>query len=168
MSKFNEVAKFRKVSINQYVLASEYARTDFIALRNEHKDFKLPERSTKGSAGYDFFAPFDFTLKAGESIKIPTGVRCEISDGWVLMMYPRSSMGKYHIRLANTTGVIDSDYFNADNEGHIHIMLDNTGSKDWVVHAGDRIAQGVFLQFGITVNDEANASRTGGMGSTGK
>ena len=130
---------------------------------------KLPRRGTAGSAGYDFFTPVDIRLAPGESVCIPTGVRARIDEGWVLTLYPRSGQGfKYRLQLNNTVGVIDSDYFNADNEGHIQIKLINANreGREFAVEAGAAIAQGVFLPFGITVDDDACAARTGGFGST--
>lgn len=136
---------------------------------NIHQDIVLPTRATTGSAGYDFSSPLDFTLKPGETIKIPTGVRCNIEDGWVLNIYPRSSIGfKYETVLVNTVGIIDSDYFYGDNEGHIFIKLKNTGKKNLHVEQGERFAQGVFVQYGTTVDDDVTAQRTGGIGSSGK
>jgi len=129
----------------------------------------LPCRATCGSAGYDFYSPLDFTLAPGEFIKIPTGMRARIDEGWVLMIHPRSGQGfKYRVQLYNTTGVIDADYFNAENEGHIFIKIvnANTEGKTLSVRRGEAFAQGVFLPFGITVDDAAEAKRTGGFGST--
>ena len=134
-----------------------------------YDELKLPRRSTAGSAGYDFFTPVAIRLAPGESVCIPTGVRARIDEGWVLTLYPRSGQGfKYRLQLNNTVGVIDSDYFNADNEGHIQIKLINANreGREFAVEAGAAIAQGVFLPFGITVDDDACAARTGGFGST--
>ena len=129
----------------------------------------LPRRATAGSAGYDFFSPLAFTLAPGESLRVPTGVRARIDDGWVLMLFPRSGLGfKYRLQLNNTVGVIDADYFGAKNEGHIHLKLTNDSREGRAlqVRAGDAVAQGLFVPFGITVDDEAVGQRTGGMGST--
>lgn len=129
----------------------------------------LPKRATSGSAGYDFFAPFDFTLLPNETLKVATGVRVKIDEGWVLKIYPRSSLGfKYRLRLDNTVGIIDSDYFYADNEGHIFIKITNLGDKPLTVEKGKAFAQGVFVEYGITVDDDATCVRTGGFGSTDK
>ena len=127
----------------------------------------LPRRATAGSAGYDFFAPAAFRLEPGESIKIPTGVRARIAPGWVLALFPRSGLGfKYRLQLNNTVGIVDADYFGARNEGHIFIKLTNAGDRPLRVGAGDAFAQGVFLPFGITEDDEAGGVRLGGFGST--
>ena len=128
---------------------------------------QLPRRATAGSAGYDFFAPAAFELEPGETIKIPTGVRARIRDGWVLMLFPRSGLGfKYRVQLNNTVGIIDADYFGARNEGHIFIKLHNAGDSPFSVAAGEAFAQGVFLPFGLTEDDAAAGERTGGFGST--
>lgn len=132
-----------------------------------YSSIKLPRRSTTGSAGYDFFLPYDVELQPGESIVVETGIRCEMYVGWVLMLYPRSGLGfKYKLRLANTTGVIDSDYFYSDNEGHIMAKLCNEGDKPIHLQAGTAFMQGVFLQYGTTLEDDADGVRNGGFGST--
>lgn len=129
----------------------------------------LPRRATAGSAGYDFFAPLDFHLEPGEGIRIPTGMRARIDEGWVLMLFPRSGLGfKYRLQLNNTVGVVDADYFNARNEGHIFIKLTNAGDKPLSVARGEAFAQGVFLPHGLTVDDDASGERVGGFGSTGR
>ena len=129
----------------------------------------LPRRATAGSAGYDFFAPADFALNPGETVKIPTGVRARIDAGWVLLLFPRSSLGfRYRLQLNNTVGVVDSDYFNAKNEGHIFIKLTNAGDRPLSLRAGEAFAQGVFVPFGITGDDDADGERTGGFGSTNR
>ena len=133
------------------------------------QEIPLPRRATGGSAGYDFFCPVEAVLHPGESLTVPTGIRCRIEPGWVLLIMPRSSMGfKYEVRLSNTVGVIDSDYYGAVNEGHILIRLHNGGKKDFPLHRGDRLGQGLFLPYGLAEEDEVLARRTGGLGSTGK
>ena len=171
----NSVAKFHKVSFEQYLedvmddginLSQKYINR----IQDEYDNIKLPTRSTKGSAGYDFISPFYFNLHPGDTIVIPTGIKCYIEGDWVLMLFPRSGLGfKYQMGLANHTGIIDSDYYNnANNEGHIMVKLVNRGDKVLPVNAGDKIVQGVFLPYGITIDDDANGERTGGFGSTGK
>jgi len=133
------------------------------------EEIRLPRRATSGSAGYDFFSPADFTLRPGETLLLPTGVRARIDEGWVLKMYPRSGLGfKYRLQLNNTVGVIDSDYFGAKNEGHIMLKLTNDSNEGRVVEirAGDAVAQGVFVEYGITVDDDCGGVREGGFGST--
>ena len=130
---------------------------------------RLPRRDTSGSAGYDFFAPAGFTLAPGETILLHTGVRARIDEGWVLKLYPRSGLGfKYRLQLNNTVGIIDSDYFSAQNEGHIMLKLTNASNegRTLVVQPGEAVAQGVFVEYGIVVDDDAVAIRTGGFGST--
>lgn len=165
------VGNFLKVSFDQFVKDWEdtfnVSDKDYIA--DIYESIKLPERSTSGSAGYDFVSPLSFSLEAGEDIKIPTGIRCEIKDGWVLLIFPRSSLGfKYNITLMNTIAVIDSDFVYSDSEGHIFIKIKNSGHKTIMVEQGDRFCQGIFLKYGITGNDTATKKRNGGLGSTGK
>lgn len=130
----------------------------------------LPKRATSGSAGYDFFSPINFVLKPGESIKIPTGIKCCMSSRWVLKLYPRSGLGfKYHVQLANTVGIIDSDYFNSkENEGHIMVKLVNYGDSVIDIKRGDALCQGIFSECGFCIDDFGNdIVRDGGFGSTG-
>ena len=139
--------------------------------KNPNVEIKLPTRASEHSAGYDFYSPLTFSLAPGETIKIPTGIRAEINEGWVLMLYPRSGLGfKYRVQLNNTVGIIDSDYFYSDNEGHIFIKITNDSNegKTVAVEAGQGFAQGLFMPFGITVDDEVSAMRNGGFGSTTK
>lgn len=155
-----KVAKFYKVSESEYIKSSPIT---------SYEKIKLPARATAGSAGYDFFAPEKITLAPGETVKVPTGIRVKIDEGWVLKIYPRSSLGfKYRLMLDNTVGIIDSDYYNADNEGHIFIKMTNLGEKTLTVEEGNAFAQGVFVEYGVTYDDECTASRTGGLGSTDK
>ncbi len=163
------IAKFEKVSFEIFRQAwtnkfntADGARAAFDALA-------LPRRATCGSAGYDFFLPFDLELKPEETVSIPTGIRAKIDEGWVLMIYPRSGLGfKYRVQLNNTVGVIDSDYYNSDNEGHIFIKITNCSNEGLALSlkAGDGFAQGIFCEFGITVDDCASGVRNGGFGST--
>ena len=136
-----------------------------------YENIIIPTRATSGSAGYDFKSPIDFTLAPGETIKIPTGIRARIDDGWVLMIYPRSGLGfKFRLQLNNTVGVIDSDYFGSDNEGHIMIKMTNCSNEGKTINvaAGEGFAQGIFMPYGITVDDNATDVRNGGFGSTTK
>ena len=130
---------------------------------------KLPERSTAKSAGYDFFLPEALELNPGETIKIATGIRVTMQDEWVLKLYPRSGLGfKYRLQLNNTVGIIDADYFYSDNEGHIHAKItnDSNENKKLSLSAGEGFMQGIFVEYGITVDDEVTTVRNGGFGST--
>ena len=96
-----------------------------------YEEIKLPKRATAGSAGYDFYAPDDFVIEPGKTIKIPTGIRVEMEENWVLKCYPRSGLGfKFRLQLNNTVGIIDSDYFYSDNEGHIFAKLTNDTNEN--------------------------------------
>ena len=165
-----QIAQFFKVSEEQFVRDwCAATRRSADEAKKVYQNIRLPRRATKGSAGYDFFAPESFTLVPHETILIPTGIRVMIEDGWVLSLYPRSGLGfRHRLQLDNTVGIIDSDYFEAKNEGHILIKMtsDDHKGKTLSVAAGDGFAQGIFLPFGITVDDEADGERTGGFGST--
>ena len=158
----------QKIAKFQFVSKEEYLKE--VKDEKIYESLKLPKRATLGSAGYDFYAPYDFTLNPGETIKIPTGIRCQMEPNYVLFILPRSSLGfKYRLGLDNTVGVIDSDYFNALNEGHIFVkMTNNSTDKVLSVKQGEAFVQGIFLEFGITIDDEASDKRTGGFGSTNK
>jgi dUTP pyrophosphatase len=162
------IAKFEKVSKAQF--ERDWLDT-FGAAEDIYDEIKLPRRATSGSAGYDFFSTVDVELKPGESVKIPTGVRVRIDDGWVLKLYPRSGLGfKFRLQLNNTVGIIDSDYYNSDNEGHIFIKITNDSNEGKTVklEKGSGFAQGIFVEYGITEDDDAAGFRNGGFGSTGK
>ncbi len=135
-----------------------------------YDDIYLPARATKGSAGYDFRSTEDITLAPGESVKILTGIRARMEAGWVLLIFPRSGLGfKYRLQLDNSTGVIDQDYYDAPNEGHIQIKItnDSKAQKTLEIKRGTAFAQGVFTIFGVTYDDAEETIRTGGLGSTG-
>lgn len=165
------VAMFKKVSYEQF-------KKDMIAcypdmanheenIQNIYDEIKMPKRATEGSAGYDFHIPFTGFVDKKVDLTIPTGIRCIMEPGWVLMLFPRSGLGfKYGVALKNTVGIVDSDYANAENEGHIMVKL--TADQNKVLEADSAFAQGIFLPFGITVDDEADGVRTGGFGSTDK
>ena len=162
------VAEFEAVSKEQF--AKDFVK-NFGGFDNKasevYDNVVIPKRATTGSAGYDFVAPFGFTLDKGDSIVIPTGIRCKIDESWFLQIVPRSGLGfKFHVTLANTVGIIDSDYYNSDNEGHIMVKL--IADEPFEIKTGDRFAQGIFMEYGIVVNDEATATRNGGFGSSGK
>ena len=169
----NKVAKFEKVSISQFIKDFKDTFNNFSdeEIINIYNEIKLPKRATKGSAGYDFFSPISFTLKPNESIKIPTGIRVKIEEGWFLANFPRSGLGfKYRLQLNNTVGIIDSDYYNALNEGHIFSKITNATNEGKTIEVleGQGFVQGIFIPFGITIDDEANEERIGGFGSTTK
>jgi dUTP pyrophosphatase len=156
------IAKFMHVSEEQY---ASVALPEALSIC----DIPLPKRATAGSAGYDFICPSDVTLQPGDAVTIPTGIRCEMQPGWVLMLFPRSSLGfKHQIRLANTAGVIDADYFRAANEGHIMVRIVNGGDHAVTISRGERFCQGVFLPHGLAEEEAVFADRAGGFGSTGK
>lgn len=169
----NKIAKFEKVSLNQFI--KDFSKA-FPKLKEEeivkiYDNIKLPKRATIGSAGYDFYAPLTFTLKPNETILIPTGIKVEITPGWFLGLFPRSGLGfKYRLQLNNTVGIIDSDYYFAENEGHIMIKLtnDSNENKTLGIIVGQGFAQGIFIPYGIVVDDDTNTIRVGGMGSTTK
>ena len=157
------IGKFQKVSSKQFIKDSNVENAEEL-----YKKIPLPKRATKGSAGYDFVCPIDIKINPNEMIKIPTGIRCFMEQGYVLNIYPRSSLGmKYQMYLTNTTGIIDSDYYYANNEGHIIISIVNKGDKTLSINKGERFVQGIFLKYYTVEEDEILENRKGGFGSTG-
>ena len=135
-----------------------------------YEELILPKRSTRRSAGYDFVSPISFVLKEGESIVIPTGIKVIMEEDEYLAIYIRSSLGfKYNLRMCNQVGIIDSDYYNnEENEGHIFVKIKNEGDKEVSINKGDRIVQGIFMKYLLTDDDMATGMRLGGIGSTNK
>ena len=167
------VAKFLKISKEQFIIdfKKNFNNYDKSQIENIYESIKLPKRATIGSAGYDFYTPVSFTLKPQETINIPTGIRVKINEGWFLAIFPRSGLGlKYRLQLNNTVGVIDSDYFNSDNEGHIFIKITNDSNENKTVelNSGQGFAQGIFMPFGLVEDDDTTDHRNGGFGSTTK
>lgn len=168
-----KIARFQKVSFRQF--KKDFIKCNFgrrysdQEIQDIYDKIELPIRATKGSAGYDFKIPLDLILNKNYEYKIPTGIRCNMTDGWVLMLYPRSGLGfSRGLRLMNTVGIIDSDYFYSDNEGHIMAKIKHqTGEPMLKLSQGQGFIQGVFVQYGITVDDNAKEIRNGGFGSTG-
>lgn len=165
-----QIAKFEKVSYQRF--QEDILKTFNFSneeLENIYNNILLPKRGTVGSAGYDFKLPFNITLKPNETKKIPTGIRVKMETNWVLLLFPRSSLGfKYRMQLDNTVGVIDSDYYYSDNEGHIILKItnDTKENKELLIEANKGICQGIFFEFGITIDDETTEKRNGGFGST--
>lgn len=165
------IARFHKVSWERFLedwmdTFGPCEKNDVLAV---YDAIHLPRRATAGSAGYDFFSPMDVVMAPGETIKIPTGIRVEMEPEWVLKCYPRSGLGfKYRLQMNNTVGIIDSDYFYSDNEGHIFAKLTNDTKEGRTVEiaAGTGFMQGIFVEYGITIDDGVTAVRNGGLGST--
>ncbi len=165
------IAQFFKVSPQNFLNAvkEEFPRYSEDEIRDMYEAVRLPVRATRGSAGYDFFAPFSFLLPPAATIKIPTGIRVKMERDWVLKLYPRSGLGfKYRLQMNNTVGIIDSDYYDSDNEGHIFIKMTNDSNEGKTVEVaqGTGFAQGIFLEYGVTVDDDVESTRNGGFGST--
>ena len=175
-----KVAKFEKVSYNEFKKAIvDFYDENFSSnlteedIKKIYDEIKIPKRSTIGSAGYDFYnnTGLHFSVWEKETLKIPTGIRCNMDKDWVLMMFPRSGLGfKYRLQLDNTVGIIDSDYYCSDNEGHIFLKITNDSKveKECYIDQGKAFAQGIFLPYGITEDDDATGIRNGGFGSTDK
>lgn len=164
------MTKFYKVSKTEYTkgYTNIYGNFSNEIVDKIYDSIKLPCRATKYSAGYDFYAPFSFSLEPGNEILIPTGIRVQMNTNQVLLIFPRSSLGfKFKLRLNNTIAVIDCDYFNSDNEGHIFVKMTNESKdKTLSINQGDAFCQGIFIEYGLTDDDSTIATRNGGIGST--
>lgn len=142
-------------------------------VEQSYKQIRLPERATKHSAGYDFFAPVRITIPPHSSCTIPTGIKCRFNAEekklWYLALHIRSSVGiKRGVIMSNGVGIIDADFYNnPENEGNITLALTNTSSCTQVFDAGDRICQGIFSIYGLAEDDDAEEERSSGIGSTG-
>ena len=153
------LAKFEKVS---FEIFSEHGT------REVYDGIKLPRRATAKSAGYDFFAPTQLTIAPNQTVTVATGVRALMPSNWCLMIFPRSGLGfKYKLRLNNTVGIIDADYSDSDNQGHIFIRMTNESDKHLTIEQGAAFAQGIFTQYLLTEDDDVTTARNGGLGSTG-
>ena len=153
-----KLAKFEKVTYSTF---AEHGT------REIYESIKLPRRATSKSAGYDFFAPTKLTVAPNQTVTVATGVRALMPDSWCLMIYPRSGLGfKYKLRLNNTVGIIDADYSDSDNEGHIFIRMTNESDKPLEIEQGTAFAQGIFVQYLLTEDDDTVERRNGGLGST--
>lgn len=172
----NRIGQFYKVSFRQFEEGwadcfggEARQREDCQDVQAIYERIALPRRATKGSAGYDFVLPCPVTLAPGETIKIPTGIRVRMEEGWLLALFPRSGLGfKYRMQMNNTVGIVDSDYYGSDNEGHIFAKITNDSNEGLTMklEAGTAFMQGIFLPFGITEDDQAETERNGGFGST--
>ena len=167
------VGEFEKVSFQQFL--KDVGERDSSKLEDVLKDvydniLTLPVRSSIDSAGHDFVLTKDISIQPGESVDIVTGIRVKVKKGWVLLLAPRSGLGsKFRMQLNNTIGVIDGDYYGAENEGHIKATITNDGKENKAIElkAGDRFMQGFFVPYGITKGDHVTNIRTGGYGSSG-
>lgn len=155
--------RFEKISL------AEYHKTTGCD-EEIYNNLELPKRATRYSAGYDIHCPFDMVLPAKGMVKVPTLLKVDMDDDDVFIIDVRSSLGfKHNVRLCNTIAVIDKDYYNnPDNEGHIFLKFYNPNDYDIIFKSNDRIAQGMFLKYGITVDDKAEGLRESGIGSTGR
>ncbi len=156
--------KFEIISINQF-------NKDFKNIDTKYEDIIIPKRSTKFSAGYDFYMPYDLTIKKNEVVLIPTGIKAMLNSDEFLGIYIRSSLGfKYNLRMCNQVGIVDSDYYNnTSNEGHIFVKLKNEGDNDIILKKYDRYVQGIIQKYYIVDNEkEIEDIRVGGIGSSGR
>lgn len=166
-----KIAQFYKVSMEQFVedWIETFPDDDECCVEDIYNHIKLPKRATSGSAGYDFYSPVEIVLNPAETLLIPTGICVKIEEGWVLKCYPRSGLGfKYRLQLDNTVGIIDSDYYYSDNGGHILVKITNDTQEEKVIEIeeGTGFIQGIFVEYGITYDDDADGTRNGGFGST--
>lgn len=193
--------RFEKISFEQWekdfdreILKNFNPDKQDETIRNWYDSIEIPERKTRGSAGYDFAMPFSIQMQPQSEIMIPTGicwvctkpitkiksvdcngiltyiVKDEFDPTKVLKIYPRSGLGvKHGIRLANTTGIVDSDYYQADNEGHIFVKLVNPSEDVVSIPLGKGFCQGIIQDYHTCENEgDITTQRIGGHGSTDK
>lgn len=171
---------FEKVSFEEFKkgVISNNNDYDDENIKQLYEELPYPCRSTLHAGGYDFFAPYDFVLKPGETKIVPTGFRVHMNNDEIFNLFIRSGTGfKYNVRLSNQVGIIDADYYgNSNNEGHMFISFTNHGTKDWINNSvglskedKSKIAQGIFMPYYLTRDDScSNITRNGGFGSTDK
>lgn len=137
--------------------------------KRKNKYYHEPTRGTKNSAGYDFYAPDEYIVKPNEIVKIWTDVKAYMQPNEFLMLNVRSSMGGKFM-LANTIGIIDSDYYgNVDNDGNICFMLKNISEQTQIIKKESRFGQGIFMNYLKTDKDNfIHKERSGGFGSSNK
>lgn len=151
--------EFSKVSFNEFVKSYEMVINDDddeSMVKAIYDSIELPKRATKGSAGYDFSAPFGFNLNKGDNIVIPTGIRImNMPSHSALFLFPRSGHGfKFRFAMANSVGIIDSDYMYADNEGHIMVKLCYDGiNGSNILHKIEKKPEGIYIQTMSRGND---------------
>lgn len=167
------IARFEKVSLCQFMkdMGDKHPEFSEEEIRAMYEDIHLPRRATKASAGYDFLMPYDLKIAPGETHLVPTGIRAQMREDYVLLLFPRSGLGfKFRLQLDNTVGVIDADYYGSSNEGHIMIKVTNDSREDKMLELekGKGLAQGIFLAYGVAEEEEVTAVRDGGFGSTSK
>ncbi|MCR3906329.1 MAG: dUTP diphosphatase [Tenericutes bacterium] len=137
----------------------------------KHLNPQIPKRATDSSAGYDLAAIEDVTIEPNEIKRVPTGLKVQIPKSEAMFIFARSSIAtKKGLILSNGVGVVDSDYYNNEsNEGHIMVSLLNIKDHAVTIEKGERVAQGIFLTYQKTDNDDTgNVARLGGFGSSGK
>lgn len=152
---------FEKISFEQF-------KKDIADNIDLYNNYILPKRATKYSAGYDFLAINDITIKPGEIVKIPTGYKAKFNNDEALLLMMRSGLGfKYNLRFTNQIGLIESDYYNNEsNEGHMWVSIQNEGKEEITIKKNTAYCQSVFIKFLITDDDNATNIRKGGLGST--
>lgn len=166
---------FEKVSFEEFVKGVKKNCSVELSeskIRKMYEALPYPTRSTLHAGGYDFYAPYDFVLKPGETIVVPTGFKVHMNDDEIFNLFVRSGTGfKYNVRLSNQVGIIDADYYNNEsNEGHMFVSFTNHGKKDWENKGIEsKMNQGIFMPYYVTRDDNnLNSVRTGGFGSTSK
>lgn len=163
---------FEKVTFEQWKQDCSIKGLPDKTLKEWYDAIKLPKQATAGSAGCDFYMPFNLNFESGSKFKIATGIRWVTEPGEedrVLLIVPRSGLGfKYGVRLPNTVGVIDSDYAAADNEGHILVAFENPSDEDIQLEEGTPFVQGIIVRYEVPKGAESEAERRGGFGSTSR
>lgn len=165
------MSHFEKVTFEQWKADCGVKGLPDKELKEWYEGIRLPVQATASSAGCDFYMPFNLNFESGSTFRVATGIRWvtdgENDRGKVLLILPRSGLGfRYGIRLTNTVGVIDADYCDSDNEGHIIISLQNPSGTDVLLDEGKAFCQGIVVSYDIPEGAESVSARSGGFGST--
>lgn len=168
---------FEKVSFQQYLadwracFKYDFGDDEYFSdreVREVYDGIKIPQRSTRDSAGYDFYCPYEIAAVGPKPSIILTGIRAKLDSGNVLLLFPRSSLATKHgLVLANSVGVVDADYYNAKNEGHIQLRMRCERQEGYVIKEDERVAQGIIFPYVVADNGNTDNARVGGFGSTG-
>ena len=137
--------------------------------KHPDKEITLPTRGSKYAVAYDVYSPIDAVIKPMEKQLIWTDVKAYFGHDEALLINVRSSMGKQPVMIANSQGWVECDYYgNPDNDGNLGVNLINLGTTDYVIKAGDRIAQCMFINYLVADSGNTEEERKGGFGSTNK
>lgn len=142
--------------------------TILISIKRFDTSLPLPAKHTKGAVAYDVYSRLQLTIKPQTVAYIPLNVALQLPDDYWVMIAARSSLHKRGLWLANSIGVVDSDY--SGNEDEYMAAVYNFTHQDVVVQKGDRVAQLIIMPViasALNEVDELKKQNRGGFGTTG-